>query len=95
MLEVADTGNDVVMLFGGDYDRERTDGPDQVRVTPDLFGVGFPVCRNKIVRVFQQVIRGAGEQIGKKILAEEIYAVKPGEKITVEGRASILRIRAK
>ena len=61
MLEVADTGNDVVMLFGGDYDRERTDGPDQVRVTPDLFGVGFPVCRNKIVRVFQQVIRGAGE----------------------------------
>ena len=27
--------------------------------------------------------------------AEEIYAVKPGEKITVEGRASIMRIRAK
>ena len=41
------------------------------------------------------VIREAGEQIGKKILAEEIYAVKPGEKITVEGRASIMRIRAK
>ena len=34
-------------------------------------------------------------ETGKKILAEEIYAVKPGEKITVEGRASILRIRAK
>ena len=41
------------------------------------------------------VIREGGEPLGKKILAEEIYAVKPGEKITVEGRASILRIRAK
>ena len=41
------------------------------------------------------VIRTAGEQISQKILAEDIYAVKPGEKITVEGRASIMRIRAK
>ena len=41
------------------------------------------------------VIRGPGDKIGQKLLAEEIYAVKPGEKITVEGRADILRIRAK
>ena len=41
------------------------------------------------------VIRTSEEKIGQKILAEEIYAVKPGEKITVEGRASIMRIRAK
>ena len=41
------------------------------------------------------VIRTSVETVGKKISAEEIYAVKPGEKITVEGRASILRIRAK
>ena len=41
------------------------------------------------------VIRTSEETIGQKILAEEIYAVKPGEKITVEGSAVILRIRAK
>ena len=41
------------------------------------------------------VIRTSNDKIGQKILAEEIYAVKPGEKITVEGRASIMRIRAK
>jgi mannose-6-phosphate isomerase len=41
------------------------------------------------------VIRSAGDKLGQKLLAEEIYAVKPGEKITVEGRASIMRIRAK
>ena len=41
------------------------------------------------------VIRGPGDKIGQKLVAEDIYAVKPGEKITVEGRASIMRIRAK
>lgn len=41
------------------------------------------------------VIRTSEEKFGKKILPEEIYAVLPGEKITVEGRAKILRIRSK
>lgn len=41
------------------------------------------------------VIRTSEEKFGKKILPEEIYAVFPGEKITVEGRAKILRIRSK
>ena len=41
------------------------------------------------------VIRESGDKFGKKLSAEEIYAVKPGEKITVEGRVSIMRIRAK
>lgn len=40
------------------------------------------------------VIRTSEEKIGKKILAEEIYAVMPGEKITVEGTAQIIRIRS-
>lgn len=39
------------------------------------------------------VIKTSDEKIGKKILPEEIYAVFPGEKITVEGKVSILRIR--
>lgn len=41
------------------------------------------------------VIRTSEEKIGKKILKEEIYAVLPGEKITVEGNATIMRICAK
>lgn len=41
------------------------------------------------------VIRTSEQSVGSKLLAEEIYAVKPGEKITVEGSAVILRIRAK
>ncbi len=39
------------------------------------------------------VIRTSEEKFGKKILPEEIYAVFPKEKITVEGKASIIRIR--
>lgn len=39
------------------------------------------------------VIRTSEEKIGKPVAAEEIYAVRPGEKITVEGRVSIIRIR--
>ena len=39
------------------------------------------------------VIRGADDKVGRKITAEEIYAVLPGEKITVEGTASVIRIR--
>ena len=40
------------------------------------------------------VIRGPGDQFGKTIYAEEIYAVAPGDKITIEGRASVIRIKA-
>ena len=39
------------------------------------------------------VIRTSQDKIGQKILAEEIYAVLPGEKITVEGAASIIKIK--
>lgn len=39
------------------------------------------------------VIRTSEEKVGKAIAAEEIYAVLPGEKITVEGSAQILKIR--
>ena len=41
------------------------------------------------------VIRNGGDKVSKTISAEEIYAIQPGEKITIEGRAKILRIRAK
>lgn len=41
------------------------------------------------------VIRTSSESFGKKILPEEIYAVLPGEKITVEGSCQLLRIKAK
>ena len=41
------------------------------------------------------VIRTGNEPFGKKIEAEEIYAIQPGEKITVEGNAKIMRIFAK
>ena len=39
------------------------------------------------------VIRGPEDKVGKKILSEEIYAVLPGEKITIEGKASIIKIK--
>ena len=39
------------------------------------------------------VIRGPEDKVGKKILSEEIYAVLPGEKITIEGKASIMKIK--
>ena len=39
------------------------------------------------------VIRGPEDKVGRKITAEELYAVLPGEKITVEGTASVIRIR--
>lgn len=41
------------------------------------------------------VIRTSEDKFGKPVAAEEIYAVKPGEKITVEGQAQILRIRCR
>ena len=46
-----------------------------------------------ILSTNKAVIRTSSESFGKQILPEEIYAVLPGEKITVEGSASIIRIR--
>jgi len=48
-----------------------------------------------ILSVDGAVIRSGEDKTGVKIAAEELYAVKPGEKITVEGRAGIMRICAK
>ena len=41
------------------------------------------------------MIRTAGEKVGQPLKAEEIYAVAPGEKITIEGVAKVMRIIAK
>jgi len=41
------------------------------------------------------VIRTSEDKAGKPVLAEEIYAIAPGEKITVEGKAKIMVIKAK
>ncbi|MBR5402521.1 MAG: class I mannose-6-phosphate isomerase [Treponema sp.] len=41
------------------------------------------------------VIRGPEDKVGRKIQAEEIYAVLPGEKITIEGKALVIRIKSK
>lgn len=41
------------------------------------------------------VIKTSQDKIGQKIISEDIFAVLPGEKITVEGTCQILRIRAK
>lgn len=48
-----------------------------------------------IISSDKAVIRTSEEKVGKTILAEEIYAVLPGDKITVEGKAKIMRIIAK
>lgn len=48
-----------------------------------------------IISTNKAVIRTSEEKIGKAILKEEIYAVFPGEKVTVEGTAQIMRIRTK
>ena len=41
------------------------------------------------------VIRTSEEKFGKTINAEEIYAIEPGDKITIEGSAEIMKIKAK
>ena len=41
------------------------------------------------------VIRTSEDKVGTKLSAEEIYAVLPGEKITVEGSAVIMKITAR
>ena len=46
-----------------------------------------------ILSTNKAVIRTSQESFGKQILPEEIYAVLPGEKITIEGTASIIRIK--
>jgi len=46
-----------------------------------------------ILSTNKAVIRTSSESFGKQILTEEIYAVLPGEKITVEGTASVIRIK--
>ena len=48
-----------------------------------------------VISADKAVIRGAGEKVGKPIAAEEIYAVLPGDKITIEGSAKIMKIIAK
>jgi len=48
-----------------------------------------------IISADKAVIRTSDEKIGKAIAAEEIYAVAPGEKITVEGTARIMKISAR
>ncbi len=48
-----------------------------------------------IISENKAVIRTSEEAVGKAVKAEEIYAVAPGEKITIEGNAQIMRIIAK
>lgn len=48
-----------------------------------------------VISADKAVIRTSEEKVGKPIAAEEIYAVAPGEKITIEGSAKIMKIRAK
>lgn len=40
-------------------------------------------------------IKTGSDKVGKTIYAEDIFAVAPGEKITVEGKAQLMRIIAK
>ena len=46
-----------------------------------------------IISADKAVIRSNDEKIGKPIVAEEIYAVAPGDKITIEGSAKVMRIK--
>ena len=48
-----------------------------------------------ILSTNKAIIRSAGEPFGKPIASEEIYAILPGDKITVEGNASVIRIKCK
>ena len=73
---------EIIILGAGDFGREVAGLIEEInKISPSYTIVGY--------------LDDDTEKIGQKILAEEIYAVKPGEKITVEGRASIMRIRAK
>ena len=48
-----------------------------------------------VISADKAVIRTSEQKVGTPIAAEEIYALAPGEKITVEGSAKIMRIKAK
>lgn len=48
-----------------------------------------------VISADKAVIRTGEDKAGQPIAAEEIYAVAPGEKITVEGHAKIMKIIAK
>lgn len=48
-----------------------------------------------IISTDKAVIRSNDEKIGKAIVAEEIYAIAPGDKVTIEGNAKIMRIKAR
>lgn len=48
-----------------------------------------------IISSNKAVIKSSEDKTGTTINAEEIYAIAPGEKITVEGNAKIMRIKAK
>ena len=56
---------------------------------PKAWQLIYVISENKAV------IRSAGEKVGQPLKAEEIYAVAPGEKITIEGVAKVMRIIAK
>ena len=46
-----------------------------------------------IISADKAVIRSNDEKFGKPIVAEEIYAAAPGDKITIEGSAKVMRIK--
>ena len=46
-----------------------------------------------ILSSHKAVIRTSDDKAGQPVLDEEIYAVLPGEKVTVEGHAKIMRIK--
>ncbi len=47
-----------------------------------------------VISCEKAVIRTSDEKVGKQLSPEDTYAVLPGEKITVEGKASIMKITA-
>ena len=48
-----------------------------------------------IISADKAVIRTSAEKVGKPVMAEEIYAVAPDEKITIEGSAKVMKIKVK
>ncbi|MCQ2592137.1 MAG: class I mannose-6-phosphate isomerase [Treponema sp.] len=48
-----------------------------------------------VISANKAVIRSGEDKVATELKAEDIYAVAPGEKITVEGNASIMKICAK
>jgi len=48
-----------------------------------------------VISADKAVIRNGESKVSSPIKAEEIYAVQPGEKITIEGSAVVMKIKAK